>query len=221
MTPALVIDIISVILIVVSFVRGSMRGFIKSVWRLAAWVITAVLTFSLLTPAYEFALNLPVSEKLNTQVHQYLDERLTNGNEQEAVMITGLPEFLGESIDLGQLTSEAAQNFDNAVSDFAKNITNIIIKIAVFILLFLIIRILLWFVFNVLNVASKLPVIKGANKLLGGIAGVLGTMFVIYLVCAFISFFASNAGVIEVINSSYIVKYFYNNNILLQLAFGI
>lgn len=221
MTPALVIDIISVILIVVSFVRGSMKGFIKSVWRLAAWVITAVLTFSLLTPAYEFALNLPVSEKLNTQVHQYLDERLTNGNEQEAVMITGLPEFLGESIDLSQLTSQAAQNFDNAVSDFAKNITNIIIKIAVFILLFLIIRILLWFVFNVLNVASKLPVIKGANKLLGGIAGVLGTMFVIYLVCAFISFFASNAGVIEVINSSYIVKYFYNNNILLQLAFGI
>lgn len=221
MTPALVIDIISVILIVVSFVRGSMKGFIKSVWRLAAWVITAVLTFSLLTPAYEFALNLPASEKLNTQVHQYLDERLTNGNEQEAVMITGLPEFLGESIDLGQLTSEAAQNFDNAVSDFAKNITNIIIKIAVFILLFLIIRILLWLVFNVLNVASKLPVIKGANKLLGGIAGVLGTMFVIYLVCAFISFFASNAGVIEVINSSYIVKYFYNNNILLQLAFGI
>ena len=221
MTSALVIDIISVILIVVSFVRGSMKGFIKSVWRLAAWVITAVLTFSLLTPAYEFALNLPVSEKLNTQVHQYLDERLTNGNEQEAVMITGLPEFLGESIDLSQLTSEAAQNFDNAVSDFAKNITNIIIKIAVFILLFLIIRILLWFVFNVLNVASKLPVIKGANKLLGGIAGVLGTMFVIYLVCAFISFFASNAGVIEVINSSYIVKYSYNNNILLQLAFGI
>ena len=221
MTPALVIDIISVILIVVSFVRGSMKGFIKSVWRLAAWVITAVLTFSLLTPAYEFALNLPASEKLNAQVHQYLDERLTNGNEQEAVMITGLPEFLGESIDLGQLTSEAAQNFDNAVSDFAKNITNIIIKIAVFILLFLIIRILLWLVFNVLNVASKLPVIKGANKLLGGIAGVLGTMFVIYLVCAFISFFASNAGVIEVINSSYIVKYFYNNNILLQLAFGI
>lgn len=221
MTPALVIDIISVILIVVSFVRGSMKGFIKSVWRLAAWVITAVLTFSLLTPAYEFALNLPAREKLNAQVHQYLDERLTNGNEQEAVMITGLPEFLGESIDLGQLTSEAAQNFDNAVSDFAKNITNIIIKIAVFILLFLIIRILLWLVFNVLNVASKLPVIKGANKLLGGIAGVLGTMFVIYLVCAFISFFASNAGVIEVINSSYIVKYFYNNNILLQLAFGI
>ena len=87
--------------------------------------------------------------------------------------------------------------------------------------MFLIIRILLWLVFNVLNVASKLPVIKGANKLLGGIAGVLGTMFVIYLVCAFISFFASNAGVIEVINSSYIVKYFYNNNILLQLAFGI
>ncbi len=221
MTPALVIDIISVILIVVSFVRGSMKGFIKSVWRLAAWVITAVLTFSLLTPAYKFALNLPVSEKLNTQVHQYLDERLTNGNEQEAVMITGLPEFLGESIDLSQLTSEAAQNFDNAVSDFAKNITNIIIKIAVFILLFLIIRILLWLVLNVLNVASKLPVIKGANKLLGGIAGVLGTMFIIYLVCAFISFFASNAGVIEVINSSYIVKYFYNNNILLQLAFGI
>ena len=221
MTPALVIDIISVILIVVSFVRGSMKGFIKSVWRLAAWVITAVLTFSLLTPAYEFSLNLPVSEKLNTQVHQYLDERLTNGNEQEALMIMGLPEFLGESIDLGQLTSEAAQNFDNAVSDFAKNITNIIIKIAVFILLFLIIRILLWLVFNVLNVASKLPVIKGANKLLGGIAGVLGTMFVIYLVCAFISFFASNAGVIEVINSSYIVKYFYNNNILLLLAFGI
>ena len=221
MTPALVIDIISVILIVVSFVRGSMKGFIKSVWRLAAWVITAVLTFSLLTPAYEFALNLPAREKLNAQVHQYLDERLTNGNEQEAVMITGLPEFLGESIDLSQLTSGVVQNFDNAVSDFAKNITNIIIKIAVFILLFLIIRILLWLVFNVLNVASKLPVIKGANKLLGGIAGVLGTMFVIYLVCAFISFFASNAGVIEVINSSYIVKYFYNNNILLQLAFGI
>ena len=221
MTIAMVADIAVIVLIAVSFIRGMAKGFIKSVWRLAAWIISTVLTFSLLTPAYEFALTLPIREQLDMQINQYVCDKLSQNSDAEPITITGLPEFLEKNMDLVQFTELYKENVENAAVEISHSITEIIIKIAVFILLLLAVRVLLWIIFHILDIASKLPLIKGANKLLGGATGVISTMFIIYLVCAFISFFTSGDGVREVINSSYIVKYFYNNNILLQLAFGI
>lgn len=43
MTIAMVADIAVIVFIAVSFIRGMAKGFIKSVWRLAAWDVPYVI----------------------------------------------------------------------------------------------------------------------------------------------------------------------------------
>lgn len=217
-------DIVAALLIIVSFVNGTRKGFVKSVWKLAAWILTIVLTMALLTPAYEYARTLPVRNTIKESITLKLNEKASEeiaSEEEAAKQSLGLPAFLEKNLDFSALTQKTEESVDAVLEGIAEDLTDIILKIAVFVLLFLAIRLLLWAVFLLLNLTSKLPVIKSANKLLGGVMGLISMLFVIYIVCALISFFASGDEVLEVINSSYIVKYFYNNNVLLHLAFGI
>lgn len=218
-------DIAAALLIIVSFVNGAKKGFIKSVWKLAAWILTIVLTMAFLTPAYEYAKTLPVRNTIKESITVRLSEKasseIVSPEEAAADRGLGLPVFLEKNLDFSALTQKTEESIDAVLEGIAEDLTDIILKIAVFVILFLAIRLLLWIAFHLLDLTSKLPVIKGANKLLGGVMGLISMLFVIYIVCAFVSFFASGNEVVEVINSSYIVKYFYNNNILLRLAFGI
>lgn len=214
-------DIVAGLLIIVSFVNGAKKGLIKSVWKIVAWILTIILTMAFLNSANEYAQTLPIRNTIKESISIKLNEKALEEpvlEEEQKNQSTGLPAFLEKNIDF----SELAQDNISAVSDkIADDLTDIILKIAVFVILFLAIRLLLWLVLLLLDLTSKLPVIKSANRLLGGVMGLISMLFIIYTVCAFISFFASGNEVMEVINSTYIVKYFYNNNILLRLAFGI
>ena len=56
------------------------------------------------------------------------------------------------------------------------------------------------------------------NKLAGGILGAVNILFVVFVLLALTALFApSESGLFELIDSSYVVKYLYNYNILLQI----
>lgn len=216
MTYSVIADIIAAALIIVAFAAGVRKGLVKSVWRAAAWLITAVLTFILVQPAADFLSGSQAAVKINDTVYNEVLQKLPAYEEGDKE--TAIPEFLLGGLDIESIKSNAVPA---AAEELARSITQVIIKIIAGIALFIILRILLAVLFKILDAASKLPVINSANKLLGGLLGIINILFVIYIACALISLFAANESVMSVINSSYIVKYFYNNNILMQLVLRI
>ena len=45
-----IIDAAAAVIILIAFAAGMKKGLVKSVWRAAAWIITAVLVFALIEP---------------------------------------------------------------------------------------------------------------------------------------------------------------------------
>ena len=211
-----IIDAAAAVIILIAFAAGMKKGLVKSVWRAAAWIITAVLVFALIQPVTGILKNTPVYEKTETAVHNALKVRITENTDEEKI---GVPEFLLKNIDAESIKNSTGEALDKTVSELSANVTDVIIKIGAFVLLFIIIKIILAVIFHILNAASKLPVINGTNKLLGGLLGIINILFVIYIVCAVLTLFVTKEIVSDTINSTYLVKYFYNNNILLQLVF--
>lgn len=207
---SLIIDILAAALIITAFTAGMKKGLVKSVWKAAAWIITAALVFILLHPVTDFLSGTQTAVHMNDKVYAELQSNIPMINSGEL----NLPKFFVQDINTDTLTNEA-------VTELSRQITLTFIKIVSFVILFVLIRLILALIFRMLDVASKLPVINGANKLLGGLLGIINMLFVIYIVCAALSLFTANERITEIINSSYIVKYFYNNNILMQLILRI
>lgn len=204
-----IIDIAAAAILVIAFAAGMKKGMVKSVWHAASWLITAVLVLALVVPMSDFLKSTPVYEKAYETVQGAVSQRITDIGSGEKL---GIPDFILKNADI-----ESAA--DKTAADISENITGTTMKIAVFVLLFIIIKLLLALVFHILNAASKLPVINSTNKLLGGLLGLINTLFVIYIICAVLALFVTNEAVSDTVNSTYLVKYFYNNNILLQLVF--
>ena len=78
------------------------------------------------------------------------------------------------------------------------------------------IRLIIAILFAAINGASKLPVVNGLNSFLGAVFSALNILLGVYLALALISLFA-NPSVYEYMNGSYVVKYMFNNNILMSL----
>ena len=87
--------------------------------------------------------------------------------------------------------------------------------------MFIIMKLVLLILFAVINAISRLPFVNSTNKLLGGLLGVVNIMFVIYALCAAITLMTDNEEILGIINSSYVIKHFYDNNILMQLMLRI
>ena len=195
---ALVIDLLIIALGVFAFLYGKHRGFISMVWGAAAWLITVLLTAALITPV--------TSAVSHTQ--PVLDRDALSES-------TGIPAILIPEMDLsGSIESTVSAAADNIV----ESASNSVIRAVVGVMLFIGIRIIMGAVYRILRAVSRLPVIKGANRLIGGLLGLINYMFVVYAVLAVISLIVVKDGAGQsIIEQTYLAKYFYNNNILLNL----
>ena len=79
-------------------------------------------------------------------------------------------------------------------------------------------KLILYLVFMLIEGIFSLPMLNGANRLLGGCIGLLSGIVLIYILCGVLSLNVSNSVEIrEIIDKTYIVKYFYDYNILMNL----
>ena len=95
-------------------------------------------------------------------------------------------------------------------------IADIIARAASYVILVVAIRLLLSVVFVVVDLITLLPIISGANKLTGAIIGVANALIIITIILSVIAVMGMNNIALSIQNSV-IVKYLYNNNILLNL----
>lgn len=206
MTP-LIADIVVSVIIIAAYVIGSRRGLVKTVWNAVSWIAAVAAVFLLIQPAVEVVQKTPIADNLNAKIYTIMQEKPEESIQRESAM----PKFMTKNTDIIDSISEKT----------AEDITALALKIAVGLSLFIIMKLVLLILFAVINAISRLPFVNSTNKLLGGLLGVVNIMFVIYALCAAITLMTDNEEILGIINSSYVIKYFYDNNILMQLMLRI
>lgn len=194
----MILDIILAALVLLCYITGAKKGLVKSIWKTAAWLLSILLMWAFANPFLQFAMQTPIYQKLNTAV----SEKVISTYQGE---IPAMPEYMEAIKEQG---GEVAENAAAAVADVVSNVCT-------YIVLFILIRILIGLVLLILDMFSKLPVISFTNSVAGGILGVVNAMFVIEIILALLSVFAVKEAT-EIIHSSQVVKYLYDNNILLK-----
>ncbi len=214
----MILDIIFIVLMVLALITGMKQGLVKSIWRLAAWIITFAAVSAALTPAVGFLHSTPLSERVYTSVYEVIAPKEEQTEEKSLSELTSLPEWMVRGADeqMQSITDAIMEERIAAAENSARTITDTVIKIIAAVGLFILIRVLLSILFNVLNIASKLPLINGANKLLGGIFSVLSMLIGVFIALALVSLFA-NPSVYEIFTGSKIVGYLFENNTLMRL----
>lgn len=221
-TGSILLDVIAVLIMAAAFAIGRRRGAIKMVWHTFAWIISLVLAAGLAAPFSNMVENTELVDNIKVSVEQRIESGIMDKTSaaqeitpESISSAAGIPRVLiPESLNVQGEVQKSAQAAAQTISN---TVVGTCAKIVSGIILFVLIRIILTLLYFVLNIASRLPVITNVNHLLGGLMGFIGALFVIYLILAAAALFCTDISVVSVIESSYIVKYFYNNNILLQL----
>lgn len=210
----IIADIVFIAILILAYLYGHNRGLVKSVWKIAALVITILLVMLLKNPAAEFISHTKLAGSLESSLSSVIT--VPPGGGVNIAETLNLPEFMQSEIEVA---ADASANTAEAIKNAAaKSLADAIIVIGVCIALFVLIRLALMAAFLIVNAVTKLPLVKGANKFLGGLLGAVNILFIALLALAVLTMFAPSDNVLyDVIDKSYIVKYLYNNNILLKL----
>lgn len=139
-------------LLLIMTVVGYKKGFIRKLVGIVAWILTLVLVSIALPYVTEF---MRESIAFYTLVQEYVA-----GSDMEVIQmlrIVGMEEVAG-----------------GAVADKMLSITAFVIT---FILVSVVVHGVAW----ALRIASRLPVLKGTNRLLGALAGFLEGLFLVWI----------------------------------------
>lgn len=225
---AILLDVMIIALGILAFSYGKRRGFIAMVWGAVAWVLTAMLVAAMITPVTNALLHTQPIVQIKSDFADSIKDSIyeQSSGALSAMEILDDPKRLSEVTRIPQIIIpelNLSGTVENAVSGAADRIVDkvsySVLRALVGMALFVLVRIMMGIAYRVLRSISKLPVIKGVNRLIGGLLGLVNYMFIMYAVLAVIALvLMSNAtGAQGVIDQTYLVKYFYNNNVLLHL----
>ena len=97
-----------------------------------------------------------------------------------------------------------------------------IINVAVLIGIFLLVRVVLLLLTFISDIITSLPILKQFNDVGGVLYGAIKALLIIYIILTIVFFimcYTSNSTIADAINSSYVTKFFYEHNLLLNILF--
>lgn len=197
----IIVDLVIIAIIVLSTFLAYRKGFVKLAIGLCAFVISIVVTIVLYQPISNLVINATT-----------IDEAIEDAIYEKA------NDVIKENENQNQITNqmiESAKN--NMLPETARNLAINIVKGGVMIVLFLAIRIALRFITALADAIAKLPIIDQINKTTGMVYGIIRGIIIIYvglLIIAIPGQINPNNSVNEGIDSSFLGKTMYENNIL-------
>ena len=211
---SIIADICLAAIFVAAFVYWHNKGLIKSVWKIAALAATIILVMFLKDPVANYIGQTKVAENINNSLSQVIT--VPPGGGVNIAENLNLPEVIQDKLQIG---IDSSLSTADAIKNAAANaLTGAVINIGVSVVLFILIRLILMVVYIIVDSLVKLPVLKGANKFLGGLLGVINMLFIVFLALMLLAMYApSDSGLYDIVNGSHLVRFLYNNNILLKL----
>lgn len=214
------VDIVIIVVMLLSIIMGYKKGLIGVIFKIASFIIAIILAFALSKPVTNYIIaNTEIDDNLHMTIQKALESN--NSENPEEYKNENMPEVISQYIT--EQIKTATANAQNEVAKVvATNLTGTIINGLAFIGIFIIAKILLFFLKFLIEAVAKIPVLKQFNEIGGLIYGVLKGLFIIYLIFTIISLIApiiNNTNLQEAIQASYIGSMMYNNNILLKILF--
>ena len=217
---SIIIDLVIIAIIALCVLIGYWKGLTGSLLKIVSFVLALVIAFILFKPVSNFVIDkTDWDENLEQAIRQSIlknEETPKEENEKE-----NMPDVITDYIN--NAVEKAGNEAKTAIVDStARDVSVMIINVAVAIALFIVSKIILLLVKGLANLLTRLPVIKQFDKLGGIIFGILQSLVIIYIGLAIISFASpmmSETGIIEGLQKSYIGSAMYNNNLLLKIIF--
>lgn len=220
-----IVDVIGIIIVLICAFIAYKRGFVKTFFGFISTFVAIALAFALCNWGVQII-------KENTEIDEWLESTLTTAlkpsadeenstqkeNEEENSLensLKDLPENIKNFVGL----EEYKENAKNTVIENSKEI---ILKILSWIIIYLVVRIALFIVCLICDGIMSIPFLKQINNLTGLILGLILGLFRIYVVLAIISFAVTVlpiTSVVDIIKSSMIIGFMYENNLLVSLIF--
>ncbi len=189
-----IVDLLIIAILIIGSVIGAKKGFIKSVLKMGAGIISVIISYAFTSKLADFFnrkyIFTPVKEKIGAAVNQYITD--INGGEISAEgLVNAIPESLRNILSLvGYNVDEVANNafeagnntLEKFISSSSELVANILSTIFAFVILFLGTFVVLKILSVVLDaVIKKIPGVSQINSALGFLFGFLCTIINIWI----------------------------------------
>ena len=203
-------DLAILIIIALCVFIGYKQGLMKSLIKIASFVIAIIIALVLYKPVSRIIINkTTIDEKISSAIAQNI--KLNNEKDNKEINNTGIIQNI--------LHSKIIEGTETAIQRTADTIAVKITEILTLLLLFLVLKIILIIITVLTDVVSKLPVIKQANKLGGIIYGIIKGLVIVYTILAIIYLTTPliSPSITEIIDRTIITKILYNDNLIIKL----
>lgn len=226
----IILDIVVVATLALSIFMGYRKGLIGVAYNLCAFFVAIAITWILYTPITNFVIdNTLFDENIKTfiieksSIHEEEQKENTKNKnkkqekDEKAKQNQNIEKYIEEYVKV-----PIKKGANNVIEDTADVISKKVLAIGVAVVLFVVVRLALLLFKFLAEGLAKLPIVKQFNTAGGIIYGALRGGIVIYLFLAVLFFVMSinNSGMVaNAINTSFISKYLYANNVILNIIF--
>lgn len=223
-------DIILVAGMLCCIILSAKKGFIGACKN----IVSIILTVILMSTMHPVILNGLQSSNLGNDIKKVVTENVTKTYEKEQISeetdttdteksveickALGLPSFIEKDIEKSLV--EMAQIRNNVMEVITDALSLLIMKIIALLILFIIVKLFVFLAMKILESLFSLPVLKSVNTGLGALIGIINALLIVYLICGVLNLVVpmdKMPKVQETVSSTYVLKYFYDNNLLLSL----
>ena len=211
----IVLDIIIIAIIIANIYICYKKGLVKLAVGLVAVLAAIILSVILYKPVSNLIIkNTGIDKKIENVIIENFSADTQNGGETKYVgVIDYLEKYANDAV-----TKTQNEIVYETAGTMAVKITNVIVLLAIFI----IVRAVLVLLTFVSDAITSLPLIKQCNEVGGVIYGIIKAFLIVYIILAIVFLIvlvSGNSTISDMISSSHITKFFYENNLLLKIIF--
>ena len=211
----IILDIVLIAIIALNVFICYKKGLVK----LAVGLIAVVAAIILALVFYKPVSNLIIE---NTELDENIEKAIINNftsetQEGQEVRYVSVLDYLQKYVD-----DAVNKTQTEIVTQTAGMMAVKIINVAVLIGIFLLVRVVLLLLTFISDIITSLPILKQFNDVGGVLYGAIKALLIIYIILTIVFFimcYTSNSTIADDINSSYVTKFFYEHNLLLNILF--
>lgn len=210
----IIFDIILVAIIALNVFICYRKGLVKLAVGLIAVIVAIIISVVLYKPVSNIIIeNTEIDENIENTIIENFSAETDEEEDTDNGFMKYMEKYVNDSIN---------KTRNQIVLEASNVIATKVINICVFLGVFIVARIVLILLTFIADIIMSLPILKQFNKAGGIIYGLIKALLIIYVILAiifFIIYVSGNTTLSNAISSSYITKFFYNNNLLLNLIF--
>ena len=211
----IILDVIIIAIIALNIFICYRKGLVRLAVGLIAVLGALILAMILYRPISNAIIkNTEIDEKIENAIIEKFSAE-TEGNAE--VRYVGIIDYLEKYVD-----NAVNKTQNEIVYESAGTMAIKFINVAVLLIIFLIVRILLQLLTFISDIITSLPILKQFNEDGGVIYGAVKALIIIYALLAivfFVIYATGNTTISDAIANSFITRFFYNHNILLDILF--